>query len=127
MDSAYIDYEKLETLTQREVMYVTKMKKDLKYNIIEDCMHQTYEGLIEVHIQNVTFSKTLKDGTILTHYARIITYVDTKNIAYKRYRIWSKRNYRNLPQTLGDRNASQVDIKQNFPLKYFYGESANAI
>lgn len=52
MDSAYIDYEKLETLTQREVMYVTKMKKDLKYNIIEDCMHQTYEGLIEVHIQN---------------------------------------------------------------------------
>lgn len=87
MDSAYIDYEKLETLTQREVMYVTKMKKDLKYNIIEDCMHQTYEGLIEVHIQNVIFSKTLKDGTILTHYARIITYVDTKNIAYKRYRI----------------------------------------
>ena len=38
MDSAYIDYEKLETLTQREVMYVTKMKKDLKYNIIEDCI-----------------------------------------------------------------------------------------
>jgi hypothetical protein len=87
MDSAYIDYEKLETLTQREVMYVTKMKKNLKYNIIEDCMHQTYEGLIEVHIQNVTFSKTLKDGTILTHHARIITYVDIKNIAYKRYRI----------------------------------------
>lgn len=27
MDRAYIDYEKLETLTQREVMYVTKMKK----------------------------------------------------------------------------------------------------
>lgn len=68
-------------------MYVTKMKKNLKYNIIEECMHQTYEGLIEVHIQNVTFSKTLKDGTILTHHARIITYVDIKNIAYKRYRI----------------------------------------
>ena len=30
MDRAYIDYEKLETLTQREVMYVTKMKKNLK-------------------------------------------------------------------------------------------------
>ena len=28
MDRAYIDYEKLETLTQREVMYVTKMSKE---------------------------------------------------------------------------------------------------
>ena len=31
MDRAYIDYEKLEALTQREVLYVTKMKKNLKY------------------------------------------------------------------------------------------------
>lgn len=38
MDRAYIDYEKLEILTQKDVLYVTKMKKDLKYNIIEDCM-----------------------------------------------------------------------------------------
>ena len=78
MDRAYIDYEKLETLTQREVMYVTKMKKNLRYNIIGDCMYQTKEGLMEVRIQNVTFSKMLKDGTILVHHARIITYVDIK-------------------------------------------------
>ena len=97
-------------------MYVTKMKKNLKYNIIEDCMHQTYEGLIEVHIQNVTFSKTLKDGTILTHHARIITYVDIKNIAYKRYGIRTERDYRNLPQTLGDRTALQAD-KTEFSLE----------
>ena len=44
MDRAYIDYEKLETLTQREVLCVTKMKKNLRYNIIEDCMYQTKEG-----------------------------------------------------------------------------------
>lgn len=76
MDCAYIDYEKLETLTKREVLYVTKMKKNLKYNIIEGCMYQTTEGLMEVHIQNVTFSKMLKDGTTLIHHTRIITYVD---------------------------------------------------
>ena len=44
MDRAYIDYEKLETLTQREVLCVTKMKKNLRYNIMEDCMYQTKEG-----------------------------------------------------------------------------------
>lgn len=33
---------------------------------------------------------------------------------------------RNIPQALGDRTAVQT-VKQNFPLRYFYGESANAI
>ena len=65
MDRAYIDYEKLETLTQREVLYVTKMKKNLKYDIMEDCMYQATDGLMEVRIQYVTFSKVLKGGEIL--------------------------------------------------------------
>ena len=33
---------------------------------------------MEVCIQNVTFSKILKDGIVLIHHARIITYVDIK-------------------------------------------------
>lgn len=78
MDRAYIDYEKLEILTQREGMYVTKMKKILKYNIMEDCMYQTTDGLMEVRIQHVTLSKVRKGGETLTHHARIITYADTK-------------------------------------------------
>lgn len=78
MDRAYIDYEKLEALTQREVLYVTKMKKSLRYSIMEDCMYQTADGLMEVRIQHVTFSKVLKGGEKLTHHARIITYAETK-------------------------------------------------
>ena len=50
MNRAYIDYDKLEALTQREVMYVIKMKNNLKFNIIEDYMYQTAEGLMEVRI-----------------------------------------------------------------------------
>ena len=57
MDRAYIDYEKLEALTQREVMYVTKMKKNLKYKIIEDRIYQTTEGLMEVRIQILLWGK----------------------------------------------------------------------
>ena len=110
MDRAYIDYEKLEALTQREVLYVTKMKKNLKYNIMEDCMYQTTDGLMEVRIQHVTFSKVLKGGEILIHHARIITY-EIIEIYRKRWEI----------------ELLFKQIKQNFPLKYFYGESANAI
>ena len=131
MDSAYIDYEKLETLTQREVMYVTKMKKSLKYKIIEDCMYQTAEGLMEVRIQNVTFSKMLKDGTILIHHARIIT-----NIDIKKHKLVSllTNDMESDPNEIIEiyRKRWEIEllfkqIKQNFPLKYFYGESANAI
>lgn len=57
MDRAYIDYEKLEALTQREVMYVTRMKKSLKYKIIEDHIYQTTEGLMEVRIQILLWGK----------------------------------------------------------------------
>ena len=131
MDRAYIDYEKLETLTQREVMYVTKMKKNLRYNIIGDCMYQTKEGLMEVRIQNVTFSKMLKDGTILVHHARIITYVDIKKhklVSLLTNDMESDPN--EIIEIYHKRWEIELlfkQIKQNFPLKYFYGESANAI
>lgn len=61
MDRAYVNYEKFEELTQRGVIYVTKMKKSLKYMINQDVMYQTADGLMEVRLQQVTFSKQLKN------------------------------------------------------------------
>jgi IS4 transposase len=130
MDRAYIDYEKLEEMTRRGVLYVTKMKKNLKYNISSDTRYQTPNGLMEVRIQHVSFTKHLKEKDII-HNSRIITYVDEK-----------KR--RLIPLLTNDMESDPVEIidiyrkrweiellfkqmKQNFPLKYFYGESANAI
>src|SRR5574344_2080196 len=77
MDRAYIDYQKLEQMTQRGVIYVTKMKKNLKYNIDNDMMYQTPNGLMEVRIQHVSYTKHVKDRNII-HHSRIITYVDEK-------------------------------------------------
>ncbi|MGI6290984.1 MAG: IS4 family transposase [Bacteroidales bacterium] len=131
IDRAYIDYEKFEELTQRGVIYVTKMKKNLNYNILQDAIYQTPDGLMETRMQHVTFSKRLKDGKTLTHHARIITYIDGK-----------KPKLISLLTNDMDSDPSDIiaiyrkrweiellfkQIKQNFPLKYFYGESANAI
>lgn len=131
MDRAYIDYEKFEELTQKGVIYVTKMKKSLNYSIISDTMYQTPDGLMEVRIQNVTFSKKISGGETIIHNARIITHVDTK-----------KRKLISLLTNDMDSDPNDIiaiyrqrweiellfkQIKQNFPLKYFYGESANAI
>ena len=57
---------------------MTKMKRNLKYSVLEECMYQTTEGFMEVRIQHVTFSKVLKGGETLTYHARIITYADTQ-------------------------------------------------
>ena len=130
MDRAYIDYEKFEKLTQRGVIYVTKMKKSLKYQITSDIMYQTPNGLMGVRVQYVTFTKQAKDGFI-NHNARIITYADEK-----------KHKLISLLTNDMDSDPNEIiaiyrqrweiellfkQLKQNFPLKYFYGESANAI
>lgn len=131
MDRAYIDYERLETLTLRGVLYVTKMKKNLKYSVLKDCMYQTTEGFMEVRIQHVTFSKVLKGGETLTHYARIITYANTQK--HKLVSLLTN-DMESDPNEIIEiyRKRWEIEllfkqIKQNFPLKYFYGESANAI
>ncbi|MEG0648005.1 MAG: IS4 family transposase [Bacteroides sp.] len=131
MDRAYIDYEKFEQMTQRGVVYVTKMKKNLKYSILNDTMYQTPNGLMEVRIQQVTFTKQLKNGETLTHQARVITYADEKK--HKLISLLTN-DMESDPSEIIDiyRKRWEIELlfkqmKQNFPLKYFYGESANAI
>lgn len=124
MDRAYIDYEKFEELTQKGVIYVTKMKKSLNYSIINDTMYQTPDGLMEVRIQDVTFTKKTSGGETIIHNARIITHVDTK----KRKLISLLTN--DIIVIYRQRWEIELlfkQIKQNFPLKYVYGESANVI
>ena len=130
MDRAYIDYEKFEKLTQRGVIYVTKMKKLLKYQITSDVIYQTPNGLMEVRVQYVTFTKQTKDGFI-NHDARIITYADEKK--HKLISLLTNDTGSDPNEIIAIyRQRWEIEllfkqIKQNFPLKYFYGESANAI
>ena len=131
MDRAYVDYEKFEQLTQRGVTYVTKMKKSLKFSVQEDCMWQTPDGLMEVRIQHVTFTKRLKGGETLTHHARIITYTDERKPRLVSL-LTNDMDYDPAEIIAIYRRRWEIEllfkqIKQNFPLKYFYGESANAI
>ena len=131
MDRAYIDYEKFEELTQRGVTYVTKLKKSLKYAIDKDVIYQTADGLMEVRFQYVTFSKQIKGGDTITHNARIVTYVDLRK--HKLVSLLTN-DMDSDPNEIIDiyRQRWEIEllfkqIKQNFPLKYFYGESENAI
>src|SRR5574344_147978 len=129
MDRAYINYEKFEELTDRNVVYVTKMKKNLVFDVLDDCMDMAPGGRMEYREQVVVFRKEA-----VNHIARIVTYVDIKKDKQpKLVRLLTNDFDMTLEEiVLIYKRRWQIEslfkqIKQNFPLRYFYGESSNAI
>ncbi len=57
LDRAYIDYAKFDELARRGVMYVTKMKKNLVYEVLSDVMHMTPDRFMEYRVQIVELKK----------------------------------------------------------------------
>ena len=133
IDRAYIDYAKFEELTKRGVTYVTKMKKSLVYTVESDRMYMSPAGLMEYREQHVTFTKHVKDGEDIVHHARIVTYVDTKKTRARLVSLLTNDMEMGVEDIVAVyRKRWEIELlfkqlKQNFPLRYFYGESANAI
>lgn len=132
-DRAYIDYAKFEELTRNGVIYVTKMKKNLVYAISDDTMYMTSDGKMSYRIQYVTFTKCVKDGEDIVHKARIITYVEIKKTRAKLISLLTNDMEMPIEEIVEIyRKRWEIELlfkqlKQNFPLRYFYGESSNAI
>ena len=130
-DRAYIDYAVFEKFTRRRITYVTKMKKNLAYSVLE----QRYDrNLSDARVRRddlVKFSKRLKNGKEFVHSSRLIEYVDPR----------TRKRWQLLTNNTDLRDAEVIEIyrrrwqieslykqlKQNFPLHFFYGETANAI
>ena len=129
LDRAYINYDKFEELTDRGVVYVTKMKKSLRYEVLADCMEMNSDGLMTYREQIVVFRKD-----DINHIARIVTYVDMKKGKQPKLIQLLTNDFDMSLETIEAiyRRRWQIEslfkqIKQNFPLRFFYGESANAI
>lgn len=125
IDRAYIEYSELERLTLEKVWYVTKMKKKLVYETLSSIILVTPDGKAEMKVSTVRFRK----GE-LTHDARMIEYwtsggrnatLLTNNFDMQEWDIVEVYARRWQIELLFKQ------LKQNFPLKYFYGESVNAI
>ena len=133
IDRAYIDYAKFAELTRRGVIYVTKMKKNLVYDIEKDEMMMALGGLMAYRIQHVVFTKKVRGGEAVVHRARIITYADIKKSRVRLIRLLTSDMDMDAEEIVAIyRQRWEIELlfkqlKQNFPLRYFYGESANAI
>ena len=130
LDRAYINYDKFEEMTHRGIVYVTKMKKNLVFEVLDDVIYQNRCGKMAVRVQHIVFTKKTKE-VIIKHHARIITYPD---IQKKKLISLLTNDFEMPPEDIIDIYRKRwiieslfKQLKQNFPLRYFYGESANAI
>ena len=131
LDRAYIDYGKFEELTKQGIVYVTKMKSGLTYKVVPDVMFMDQTKGMAMRIQDVTFTKKEKNGEIIVHHARIVTYADEEK---KKCVSLLTNDFDMSPEDIiaiykqrWEIETLFKQIKQNFPLHFFYGESANAI
>ncbi len=126
MDRAYIDYAQFQRLTEEGVCYVTKKKKNLKYEELESTTYVSPDGLVTHTDKRIKFEK----GE-LEHLSR-------------RVELWSQDSKKSVVLLTNNFELCVEDIeeiykrrwaieslykqlKQNFPLHFFYGDSVNAI
>ena len=57
MDRAYMDIAQFQWLTEEGVCYVTKMKKNLKYEVLESVTYVNDKGLVTHVDQKVRFTR----------------------------------------------------------------------
>lgn len=124
IDRAYIDIAQFCRLTEEGVCYVTKMKKNLKFDVLESVAYVNPDGLVTHIDQKVRFTR----GE-LTHDARRVEIFDekktvvllTNNVEFSVEDISEIYHLRWAIESL------YKQLKQNFPLHFFYGDSVNAI
>lgn len=126
MDRAYLDYAQFQRLTEEGVCYVTKMKKNLKYKVLSGVTYVSPKGFVTHKDERICFEK----GDI-THLSR-------------RVEIWNEKSTKSVVLLTNNFEFSIDDIaeiykrrwaietlykqlKQNYPLHFFYGDSVNAI
>ncbi len=126
MDRAYIDYAQFQRLTDEGVCYVTKMKKNLKYEELSSVTYVDPTGLVAHTDKVIKFKKG-----------------DLEHIS-RRVELWHNNSSRSVVLLTNNFDLPIEDIeeiykrrwaietlykqlKQNFPLHFFYGDSVNAI
>ncbi len=126
MDRAYIDYKVFQEFTNNGVFYVTKMKKNLRYESVDGCFLVNKDGLVVLSDHTIELKKD-----DITHISRRIEYWEEKK---KHSSVLLTNNFELDPEEIiaiylrrWQIESLFKQLKQNFPLKYFFGESVNAI
>ena len=131
-DKGYVDYKVYEEFSTKEITYVTKLKDNAKYEGLEelDIPDDSDSGIIKDEMIEIS-KRTPKGEPNITHKSRRIAYWDddkgklmvfltnsTELTAEEVVEIYKRR---------WQIESLFKQLKQNFQLRYFYGDSVNAI
>ena len=125
IDRAYIDYAQFQRFTDEGVCYVTKMKKNLKHTVISTVNYVNEKAVIVAREQMIVFEKgelrheSLKVD-ILDKNNKIVTLL-TNNVEF------SIEDLREIYRRRWAIETLYKQLKQNFQLHFFFGDSVNAI
>lgn len=131
-DKGYVDYRAYERFSELNITYVTKLKSNAVYEGIDeiDIPNEADTGIIKDEVIVLRKSAT-KELPALEHTARRIAYWDddkaklieflTNSLTLEAEEIIEIYRRRWQIETLFKQ------LKQNFQLRYFYGDSVNAI
>lgn len=102
IDRAYIDYAKFEEMTQRGVIYVTKMKQNLTYEVIKSTCYMNDKGLMQWKEEFVVFRKEVssKNGKRARQKRRSLNIMHALSPISMRRRKAMQRSYGCSPTTL---------------------------
>lgn len=126
-DKGYTDYSQYEQLTQSNINFVTRERDNASYISIKeyDLNNQNSDAVLKD--EKIWVSKNPKELIML----RRVVYWDNDK---SRLMIFITNNHDESPDTIANlyKKRWQIELlfkrlKQNFPLKYFLGDSANAI
>lgn len=128
-DKGYVDYGQYEALSQKSIWYVTRLKDNANYKAQAefDIPDQADPGVLKDEEIILYYGETKKEK----HRARRIAYWDSENNRLFEF-VTNNFEFEAEKIALIYKKRWQIELlfkqlKQNFPLKYFLGESANAI
>lgn len=128
-DKGYVDYARYESFTQKQIWYVTRLKKNAQYASGDefDIPEDADFGILKDEEITLHYGEKKK----LEHKARRIAYWDDEK---KRVFEFITNNFEMTAEKIAliYKKRWQIELlfkqlKQNFPLKYFLGDNENAI
>lgn len=125
MDRGYMDIAQFQRLTEEGVCYVTKMKKNLKYEVLDSVTYVNDRGLVTHIDQRVRFTR----GELVHEARRVVIFDERKKpvALLTNNPDFSVEDISEIYRRRWAIESLYKQLKQNFPLHFFYGDSVNAI
>lgn len=131
-DKAYVDYGVYERFSKEGITYVTKLKDNARFEGLEEINipDNADDGIIKD--ENIVLSKKgTKEREELNHNSRRIAYWDDKKgkliVFLTNSTELSAEDVIDIYKRRWQIESLFKQLKQNFQLRYFYGDSVNAI